>query len=620
MTASPYPRAVTGLSLALGVVVSVAAVASLDCGGQERAASVTGLAGTGGSAMTGAGGDGGRASPAGAGGASAGVAGSPASRGGQGGPTAPAPQAGMLMGDVALSLPSQSFKGTLMVGMATTIPGAEIRFTIDGTLPTDLSPVYAAPLALTATTQVRAQPFLSGAAVGLVTTGIYIARSFDLTSELPIVLLDDYGKGASTSKTTYLDAAVMIFEPVGGTASLANLPTVATRAGFHLRGQSSASFPQKPYKVEFRDNADADAKYAVAGMPADADWALIAPYYDRALMRNPFTYTLGREMGLMAPRTANVEVYLNFASRPVSETDYQGIYWWSETIKISGHRMDLARLKAEDVTTPEITGGYIFKFDQLGTDAAAPHLTCKTSTGVTCWTDCELTDPVPLPAPTEQLAYITDYVQRFHDTLFTTPLGDYGQYIDVASFVDYLIINELTRNSDAYNRSAYFNKDENALLRGGPLWDYNFALGVGTAVTASPAPTSSADGGWQFQGATPGSLPRRNTSGWFPRLMADPAFAAQVKARWKSLRGGLLSQAQLEARLDTLAAKLPAASVERDFARWPVSTPYPPTTGAGTGGGGFKIVGPTDPTWEGQVKGMHDFLIARLAWMDSQWQ
>ena len=40
------------------------------------------------------------------------------------------------MGDVALSVPSQSFKGTLSVGISTDHPGAEIRYTTDGTLPT----------------------------------------------------------------------------------------------------------------------------------------------------------------------------------------------------------------------------------------------------------------------------------------------------------------------------------------------------------------------------------------------------------------------------------------------------------------------------------------------------
>ncbi|HMI94409.1 MAG TPA: CotH kinase family protein [Polyangiales bacterium] len=43
-------------------------------------------------------------------------------------------------------------------------------------------------------------------------------------------------------------------------------------------------------------------------MSADSDWALIAPYYDRTLIRNPFVYELGRELGLQAPRSAHVEV------------------------------------------------------------------------------------------------------------------------------------------------------------------------------------------------------------------------------------------------------------------------------------------------------------------------
>jgi hypothetical protein len=400
-----------------------------------------GSIGSGGSASGGSGnGSGGKTSSGGNGTGGSGSGGS-ASGGtvGSGGATA---SAGTLMGDVAFSVPSQSFKGTLNVGMTTSISGSEIRYTTDGTMPSATSMLYGgSPLALTATTQLRAMPFASGQAAGLVSTALYIARTFDLSSKLPIVLLDDYGKGASTDKTLYINAAVMIFEPVNGTAALTNLPTVATRAAFHLRGQSSANFDQKPYKVEFRDNTDADAKYAVLGMTADADWALIPPYYDRALLRNPFVYDLGRDMGLNAPHIKFAEVYLNFAARPMADTDYVGVYWVTETINIGGHRVPLKKLAETDKTEPAISGGYIFKFDQAATDKTAPHLTCKASTGVTCWTDCELTDPVPLPAPTEQLAWITNWVQSFHNTLYTTPLGDYGAYIDVASFADYLILN-----------------------------------------------------------------------------------------------------------------------------------------------------------------------------------
>ena len=99
---------------------------------------------------------------------------------------------------------------------------------------------------------------------------------------------------------------------------------------------------------------------------------------------------------------------------------------------------------------------------------------------------------------------------------------------------------------------------------------------------------------------------------WFPKLMSDPAFVDKVKARWKSLRTGLYSNAQLEARMSMLTAQLDPAAVARDFAKWPVSMVYPTATGF--------VRGPAGATWEEQVKAMHDYVIARAAWMDTQWQ
>jgi hypothetical protein len=516
-----------------------------------------------------------------------------------------------LLGAVAFSVPSQSFKTSLSVGMSTTVSGAEIRYTTDGTLPTASSMLYGGTaLSLTATTQLRAQPFMGGTAAGAVSTAIYIARTFDLTSKVAIVIVDGYGKGQPTDKEVYKDAAVMIWEPVGGMASLTSLPTVATRAGYHIRGQSSASFPQKPYKLELRDNADNDAKYAVLGMPADADWALIAPYYDRALIRNPFVYTLGKDMGMEAPRTAYAEVYINYAARALGDTDYQGIYWVTETIKNNAHRTNLQELQPTDTTPPNVSGGYIFKFDQAA--AEEPKLVCTGSNpisggfgmmtgGGTCWTDLEVIDPDPLGP--EQKAWLTQYIQTFHNALHATPIGDYAASIDVASFVDYLIVNELTRNVDSYVRSAYFHKDREGKLKGGPLWDYNFSLAVGGSGTIAPAPAMN---GWQFQGS-------RNVNNWFPKLGADAAFMAQVKTRYKALRGNLLSQASIDQRIAMLTAPLDAAAVARDFAKWPVSTVLP-------GGHSGIVYGPSVATWEGQVEAMRTFITARLAWMDMQLQ
>ena len=511
-----------------------------------------------------------------------------------------------LLGDVQFSTPSQTFRNSLEVGLSTSIAGAEIRYTTNGQLPAVTSSLYSgSPLSITATTELRAQAFVAGAVAGQPSTGLYVARTFDASSDLPILVVDGYGGGKPADKEVYLRAAFMLFEPSGGVASLSGLPTVATRSGYHVRGQSSARFPQSPYRLELWDNADQDADYALLGMPADSDWALIPPYYDRSLVRNPLVYELGRELGLQAPRLRFAEVYLNYEGRALSEADYQGIYWFSETIKNANVRTNLKQLREDTTTLPQISGGYIFKFDQAA--AEEPILECTGSEPIsggfggpmggngTCWVDLEVVDP-ELPNA-EQEAWLTAHIQAFHDSLHQTPIGDYTAYIDVPSFVDYLIINELTRNVDAYVRSAFYFKDRDGKVKAGPLWDYNFSLAVGGAGTINPT------GGFQFAGT-------RNVNNWYPKLVTDPMFMAQVRARWLALRQGPLSEAALDERVTALAAPL-ANAVVRDYAKWPVGDVFEPN--------GF-VRGPTVATWEGQLGALRTFLRARATWMDSELQ
>ena len=157
-------------------------------------------------------------------------------------------------------------------------------------------------------------------------------------------------------------------------------------------------------------------------------------------------------------------------------------------------------------------------------------------------------------------------------------------------------MNELTRNVDAYVRSAYYYKERDEKLKAGPLWDYNFSLAVGGSGTIDPA------GGWQFEGT-------RNINNWYPKLTSDPAFMTLVKARYAELRQGLLANAALDQRITTLSAPLTNAIV-RDYAKWPVETVYPTATGF--------VRGPRVPTWAEQLQAMRDFVTARLTWMDTQ--
>ncbi len=188
-----------------------------------------------------------------------------------------------LTGDITFSEPSGTFQGQLSVSLGTEIAGAEIRYRTDGQLPTADSELYqGSPVQLNATTQLRAQAFVGGTATGDPGTALYVARSDDASSDLPLLVMDAYGAGKPDRE--YFDVATMLIEPRAGNASLSTDPTWATRAGFRLRGQSSSMFEKAPYRLELWDNEDDDEDYPVLGMPAESDWVLRGPFSDKTLV------------------------------------------------------------------------------------------------------------------------------------------------------------------------------------------------------------------------------------------------------------------------------------------------------------------------------------------------
>ena len=379
-------------------------------------------------------------------------------------------------------------------------------------------------------------------------------------------------------------------------ASLSAAPDVATRAGFHVRGQSTAQFDKKPYRIELRDNADEDAHWPILGMAAESDWALRGPFADKSLVRDAFIYSLGAEMGMVAPHFAFCELYLNVDGSPLSESDYEGVYMMVETIKNSPNRLDLKQLGPEEPT--ETDGGYIIRFEWR-VENEEPDLQCSGSSD--CWQYLEMFDPYP--NSNEQLQFITSYVQAFHNALYPVnpdPAQGYAGLIDVPSFVDLVILNELGRELDSYIRSAYYYKDQGTKLYSGPLWDYNLIFGVG--INGLGVDNLSIDG-WQYEQRRD---PVANT--WFEQLMSDPGFSGQVRARWQQLRQGLLSFDQLDARLYNLAAPLSNAA-QRNFERWPNLSQRDIE----------MFTAPTDPTWEGQLESARSWMHQRVEWIDSQW-
>jgi hypothetical protein len=333
------------------------------------------------------------------------------------------------------------------------------------------------------------------------------------------------------------------------------------------RGSSSNSFPMKSYGLETR-GPDTTINYNVSlfDWPADNDWVLYAPYTDKALIRNILTYHIGTQMGRWAPRTQLCEVVLN--------GEYIGVYVLIERIKQNPGRVNVDELTLADTTNNELTGGYIFKIDKTTAGGViawnSPYSSASPGTSAIKYQmhDPEIVDMQPI-----QLQYIENQVTNWENALagpdFADPILGYKPYIDEASFIDFMLVNELSKNVDGYRISTFLHKNrvsEGGEIVAGPLWDFNLGWGNSDYCQGSQI------AGWEidFNNICAGGL---NNPFWWRRLLEDPDYSHALKCRWLELRSGTLSTQNLMNYIDSLATIL-AEPAERNYIRWPILGTY----------------------------------------------
>jgi hypothetical protein len=171
----------------------------------------------------------------------------------------------------------------------------------------------------------------------------------------------------------------------------------------------------------------------------------------------------------------------------------------------------------------------------------------------------------------QQLDYIEHYVDSFEYALAGPNFADtsigYARYIDVNSFIDLYIINELSRNIDGYRLSTYMYKDRDdngGKLTMGPFWDYNLAFGNAYYCDGWDTDGWEQDGGCGDVGSNPF---------WFNRLLDDTTYQNQLKCRWEYLRDRSFHQDSLFNFIDSMALYLDDAQ-QRNFQQWPTLGTY----------------------------------------------
>ena len=370
--------------------------------------------------------------------------------------------------------------------------------------------------------------------------------------------------------------------------------------GIEIRGQSSQMFPKKQYGFETRDSENEDIDVSLLGLPEEEDWILYAPYSDKSLIRNALIYDISRDIGRYSSRLVFVELFLN--------NIYDGLYILMEKLKRDKNRIDINKLKSSENEGEDLTGGYIIKIDkedsyhQLNSfTSSIPPPNSKSNQQIRFVFHTPDEDDIT----DEQRNYIKSYISTFEAALNSNQFLDtengYSKYIDIASFVDFFILNELSNNVDGYRLSTWLVKDKNELLSIGPIWDFNLAFGN----------ANYCDGGrydvwaYKFNERCPNDF--WQVPFWWDRFMEDNNFKSLLQQRWNALRNNELSENSILSKIDKYVSLFESSgSGEANFRRWQILGEY---------------VWPNEfigGSYLEEINYLKDWISNRLVWMDGE--
>lgn len=367
-------------------------------------------------------------------------------------------------------------------------------------------------------------------------------------TNLPLDILDD-PKILATMK--------IIKRPDGTRNYLTDINTPAFlnyngRIGIEIRGSSSQTLPKKGYGLTtLKADNTSNNNVELLGMPSENDWILNGIAFDPSLIRDYLSYNLSRQIGNYATRTAYCEVMIN--------GEYKGLYILQEKIKAGTDRVNVLKIGTSDISSPNVTGGFITKADKTtGGDPIAWSMPSYTTT-------VDFIHELPKPAAVlpAQTAYIYDQFLQLASTSnanATSVINGYPSVIDVPSFVDFMLINELASNADAYQFSTYFHKDRNGKLRAGPIWDFNLTYGNDLFLWGYDRSKTNI---WQFSNGD------NEGAKFWTDLFNNPLYKCYFAKRWNQLTqtGQPLNYSSLVQFIDATLSYISEAKV-REHQKW----------------------------------------------------
>ncbi|NLB64060.1 MAG: hypothetical protein GX801_08145 [Fibrobacter sp.] len=452
----------------------------------------------------------------------------------------------------------------------------------------------------------------------LVATVLTWGQSYNL----PLFMVNTQGQEIKGDPETY--GTLKVVNNASG-VNQKNDPATDYQGNIHInvRGQSSSAFPKKGYALKLRENPTTSVDASLLGLPEEHDWVLHGPFVDKTLFRNVIAHRLYQQTGRYSPRTRMIELFIN--------DEYQGVYVLLEKIKRDKDRVAIKKVDSTVTSGDELSGGYIFRVDKINSIHRDRQLVDYGFSTRTENVNIRWHYPKRTRINEPQKNYLKNYINNFESVLAGNDWSSqYPNVLDVDAAVDYIMHQELTKNSDAYWSSFFMHKERDSKggkLILGPPWDFNLSLGASSLFSADRVE------GWAFDvskgGGGGGMWGPPNTGGgnthyddtklgvdkmpsWIAKVFKDNYFQTKAKARWAELRSGVWHSKHIDDFIDSLITHVGPAA-DRNIQKWPLNQ----------SAGMFAMYVTTRSSWNdgstrSEIGFMRDWIKRRMNWMDGQ--
>ena len=350
-------------------------------------------------------------------------------------------------------------------------------------------------------------------------------------------------------------------------------------AQMKCRGNSTFHKPKKPYRIKF------DEKINLLGQGAgpSKSWVLLANYADKSMLRNHVAFAMGKKLdGIgFTSSSSYVELYMNDV--------YFGVYELAEHHGEGKYRI----VMSEDPEEPDTD--YLVELDDYTGINGGEFLYC--------FEIGKRTYSIKSDAMTmKKWRFIREFFIKTDEAIAEGDEKTVGELIDIESFVDAYLIQEISMNSDAGSSSFFFLKKAGGKLYCTCPWDFDIAFGNDEAVRNGSPEGIFAGNPVFINGISGFESPKSNE--WLARLMSRKWFVDLVVERWDEMKDELESAA-----LSALDEAIPAWEDEmnRNFEKWKIL--------------GRQIVGETDETlgfesWRENAEHLRGWIEKRFDWLD----